>query len=81
MGAALPFNRSVARTGPSATSSHQPSLSAKCVQRALRERLRLAMTAEDDQAPGGVGKQVSELHVHGLHKLAAQLSSSPDWRR
>ena len=31
------------------------------------------MTAEDDQAPGGVGEQVSELHVDGLHERAAQL--------
>ena len=28
------------------------------------------MTAKDDQAPGGVGEQVSKLYVDDLHKLA-----------
>ena len=71
MGAALPVNRIVARTGPSAASSHQPSLSAKSSSLLLGSDLRLAMTAEDDQAPGGVGKQVPKLHVDRLHELAA----------
>ena len=34
--------------------------------------MRLAMTAEDDQAPGVVGQQVSKLYVDRLHELAAQ---------
>ena len=67
-----PCNLTVARTGPSPTSSHQPSLSAKC-SRCSRKRLRPAMTAQDDQAPGGIGQQVAELHVDGLHERAAQL--------
>ena len=42
----------------------------KVFQLAVGERLRLAMTAEDNQAPGGIGKQVSKLYVQRLHELA-----------